>query len=158
MLGDLARNGFQVTEELEDSDAVIVNTCAFVEGAKTESLEVGLAGSTAASFSLSSTDDVFPVLLYLNSPGLIMHTQAILEAAQLKQDGRVRKVVVTGCLAQRYSQDLAGEESETPQPTTSLPGTPRLYQPERHAHCMQRACRRRTTLSALRTTAACRAH
>ena len=41
MLGDLARNGFQVTGDLQDSDAVIVNTCAFVEGAKTESLEVG---------------------------------------------------------------------------------------------------------------------
>ena len=43
MLGDLARNGFQVTEDLQDSDAVIVNTCAFVEGAKTESLEVGFS-------------------------------------------------------------------------------------------------------------------
>ena len=34
--------------------------------------------------------------------------QAIMEAAQLKQDGQVKKVVVTGCLAQRYADELAG--------------------------------------------------
>ena len=43
-----------------------------------------------------------------------MHAQAILEAAELKQDGRIRKVVVTGCLAQRYSQDLAGIAHDNP--------------------------------------------
>lgn len=32
-----------------------------------------------------------------------------MEAAQLKQDGRVKKVVVTGCLAQRYADELAGD-------------------------------------------------
>jgi len=31
-----------------------------------------------------------------------------MEAAQLKQDGHVKKVVVTGCLAQRYADELAG--------------------------------------------------
>lgn len=40
MLGDLARHGFTVTEEAEDADCIVVNTCAFVEDAKTESLEV----------------------------------------------------------------------------------------------------------------------
>ncbi len=40
LLGDLARAGFQVTQEHEDADAIIVNTCAFVEDAKSESLEV----------------------------------------------------------------------------------------------------------------------
>ena len=34
--------------------------------------------------------------------------QAIMEAAQLKADGKTQRVIVTGCLAQRYSQDLAG--------------------------------------------------
>ena len=34
--------------------------------------------------------------------------QAIIEAAQLKEEGKVKKVVVTGCLAQRYSEELAG--------------------------------------------------
>ncbi len=37
--------------------------------------------------------------------------QAIIEAAQLKEEGKVKKVVVTGCLAQRYSEELAGGAS-----------------------------------------------
>jgi hypothetical protein len=40
LLGDLARAGFEVVPEHEDADAIIVNTCAFVEDAKSESLEV----------------------------------------------------------------------------------------------------------------------
>ena len=40
---------------------------------------------------------------------LAMHMQAIMEAAQLKAGGKAQRVIVTGCLAQRYSQDLAGE-------------------------------------------------
>jgi tRNA A37 methylthiotransferase MiaB len=57
MLGDLVRHGFSVTEDHEDADAVVINTCAFVEDAKAESLEVrrwdpaaaqrGKAGGTA---------------------------------------------------------------------------------------------------------------
>lgn len=39
MLGDLARAGFEVTPEHEDADAIVVNTCAFVEDAKSESLQ-----------------------------------------------------------------------------------------------------------------------
>ena len=35
--------------------------------------------------------------------------QAIMEAAQLKVDGKAQRVIVTGCLAQRYSQDLSGK-------------------------------------------------
>lgn len=33
-----------------------------------------------------------------------------MEAAQMKQDGKAQRVVVTGCLAQRYSGELAGED------------------------------------------------
>lgn len=40
MLGDLARSGFDIVEDHEEADAVVVNTCAFVEEAKAESLEV----------------------------------------------------------------------------------------------------------------------
>ncbi|KAF6251091.1 hypothetical protein COO60DRAFT_1563392 [Scenedesmus sp. NREL 46B-D3] len=39
LLGDLARAGFEITAEHEDADAIVVNTCAFVEDAKAESLE-----------------------------------------------------------------------------------------------------------------------
>lgn len=32
-----------------------------------------------------------------------------MQAAQLKTDGKAQRVIVTGCLAQRYSEDLAGD-------------------------------------------------
>lgn len=76
LLGDLYRAGFTVVEEHEDSDAIIVNTCGFVEDAKTESLE------------------------------------AVMAAAALNEDGKQRKVIVTGCLAQRYSEQLAKDLPE----------------------------------------------
>jgi len=76
MLGDLMSHGYQVVDDPNESDLVIVNTCAFVEEAKAESIE------------------------------------AILEAAMLKKSGRVKGVVVTGCLAQRYSSELALEMPE----------------------------------------------
>lgn len=76
LLGDLYRSGFQVVEDHEDADAIIVNTCGFVEDAKTESLE------------------------------------AIMAAAALNEDGKQRKVIVTGCLAQRYSDQLAKDLPE----------------------------------------------
>ncbi len=37
-----------------------------------------------------------------------------MEASELKKDGQVQKVIVTGCLAQRYSTELAGEGLSTP--------------------------------------------
>ena len=40
MLGDLFRSGFEIVDDHEDADAIVVNTCSFVEEAKTESLEV----------------------------------------------------------------------------------------------------------------------
>jgi ribosomal protein S12 methylthiotransferase len=73
MLGDLQRQGFDVVgDDHASADAIIINSCAFVEDAKNESLE------------------------------------AIVAAAGLEgEDGRRRKVVVTGCLAQRYGEQLA---------------------------------------------------
>ena len=70
LLGDLYRSGFDIAEDAEDADALVVNTCGFVEDAKTESLE------------------------------------AIVEASRLKEEGRVKKIVITGCLAQRYGKEL----------------------------------------------------
>lgn len=73
LLGDLQRQGFDVVgDDHAAADAIVINTCAFVEDAKNESLE------------------------------------AIVAAAGLgAEDGRRRKVVVTGCLAQRYGEQLA---------------------------------------------------
>jgi ribosomal protein S12 methylthiotransferase len=39
LLGDLYRSGFDVINEHEDADAIVVNTCGFVEDAKTESID-----------------------------------------------------------------------------------------------------------------------
>ena len=80
MLGDLFANGFDIVDDHEEADAVIINTCAFVEDAKNESVD------------------------------------AILAAAALKSDteaaGGKKKIIVTGCLAQRYAEDLAAEMPE----------------------------------------------
>jgi hypothetical protein len=83
LLGDLARAGFDVADIADvdaeggaGADALVINTCGFVEDAKAESIE------------------------------------AILEAARLKAAGRVGRVVVTGCLAQRYAAELAEQLPE----------------------------------------------
>ena len=40
ILGDLFRSGFEITDVNEEADAIVVNTCGFVEDAKAESLDV----------------------------------------------------------------------------------------------------------------------
>jgi len=75
MLGDLQKRGFKIQRKPQDADVVIVNTCAFIEDAKTESI------------------------------------QAVLEAIDLKAGG-VKGVVVTGCMAQRYAEELGKELPE----------------------------------------------
>lgn len=70
MLGSLMRDGYQVVQEAEDADTVVVNTCGFIEASKKESID------------------------------------KILEMAALKKGGQVEKVVVAGCLTQRYKDDL----------------------------------------------------
>jgi ribosomal protein S12 methylthiotransferase len=76
MLGTLALSGFAIAERLEDADAVVVNTCAFIESAREESI------------------------------------QAILDVAELRRTGALRALVVTGCLPQRYGDELAKELPE----------------------------------------------
>ncbi|KAF8060109.1 rimO [Scenedesmus sp. PABB004] len=111
MLGDLVRSGFEVTSDSEAADAIIINTCAFVEDAKAESLEVQperraaprarrrlprAAALTAAAAAAACRD----------------RGQAIVEAAGLNQDGKRRQILVTGCLAQRYGPALAADLPE----------------------------------------------
>ena len=74
--GLLAAAGYRVVADPEQADAVVVNTCAFVEAAKRESIET------------------------------------ILDAAALKEHGRARTVLVTGCLAERYTEELRVELPE----------------------------------------------
>ena len=135
MLGDLSRSGFEIVKDHEDADAIVVNTCSFVEDAKTESLEVKgmlrLLGSRlhcafcavplpklecTPSIALSSSSIVAAVGMASQSWDaadtvlLHLYLQAIFQAAQLKSDGKAQRVIVTGCMAQRYAQELAGTQ------------------------------------------------
>ncbi len=70
MLGLTEQAGHELTHDASDADVLIVNTCAFIDRAKQESIDT------------------------------------ILEMAQHKQDGNCRRLVVTGCLAERYRDEL----------------------------------------------------
>ncbi len=76
MLGTLASSGYALAERLDDADVAVVNTCAFIESAREESVK------------------------------------AILAVADLRESGRLRALVVTGCLPQRYGATLAKELPE----------------------------------------------
>jgi len=76
MLG-LARDaGHELTTDAAGAEILVVNTCAFIDSAKQESIE------------------------------------AILEMAQHKKDGACRRLIVTGCLAERYRDELRAEIPE----------------------------------------------
>jgi len=76
MLGELSREGYELTPNAEDANVIIVNTCGFIDKAKEESID------------------------------------AILEMAALKQQGKLDKLIVSGCLSQRYHADMAAEMPE----------------------------------------------
>lgn len=76
MLASLDRNEFEIADCYEGVDAVIVNTCGFIDDAKREAIE------------------------------------NILDMAQLKEDGTVKKIIVTGCLAQRHQKEIFDEIPE----------------------------------------------
>lgn len=76
MMGTLAEAGWEITNNAEEAETVVVNTCGFIESAKQESIE------------------------------------AILEATSLKADGKAKRVVVAGCLVERYRDDLMKELPE----------------------------------------------
>ena len=68
--------GFTVTGDPEGADVAVLNTCGFIESAKSEAIE------------------------------------AILELAALKKDGKLKKLLVAGCLSQRYPDDIRAELPE----------------------------------------------
>ena len=76
MMYQLNQAGFQLKEDPAMADAVIVNTCGFIESAKQESID------------------------------------EILELAMLKKEGKIKAIIVTGCLAERYNSDIMKELSE----------------------------------------------
>ena len=76
MLAQLDKNEFEIADCYDGVDAVIINTCGFIDAAKQEAIE------------------------------------NILEMAQLKEEGTVKKIIVTGCLAQRYEEEIFNEIPE----------------------------------------------
>ena len=76
MMFQLNKNGFKLTQDPAMADAVIVNTCGFIESAKQESIN------------------------------------EILELARLKKEGKIKAIIVTGCLAERYNTQVMSELSE----------------------------------------------
>jgi ribosomal protein S12 methylthiotransferase len=78
MLGGVLARGMEITSDADEADVLIVNTCAFIDSAKEESIE------------------------------------AILEAHQArglkKRSGQ--RLIVSGCMAQRFSRELAAEMPE----------------------------------------------
>lgn len=71
MLGSLLKADWLISQEANDSDAIIINTCGFIQSAKEESID------------------------------------QILQAAELKKSRPGMKVVVAGCLTQRYKSQLS---------------------------------------------------
>ncbi len=73
MLGVLADRGFQITNEAEVADVIVINTCAFILDAKKESIET------------------------------------IIEMEDYRKNGGCKALIVTGCLAERYSEEIQEE-------------------------------------------------
>jgi ribosomal protein S12 methylthiotransferase len=76
MLGLARQAGHEITSHAADADVLVVNTCAFIDKAKQESIDT------------------------------------ILELAEHKKNGRCARLVVTGCLAERYRDKLRAEIPE----------------------------------------------
>src|SRR5438105_15187677 len=70
MLGLAQNAGHELTDNPDPADVLVVNTCAFIDSAKQESID------------------------------------AILEMAQHKKDGSCERLIVTGCMAERYRSEL----------------------------------------------------
>ena len=76
MLKHLVDAGYEITPEETEADVVIVNTCAFIESAKKESID------------------------------------SILDIAWLKEHNGLKGLIVTGCLAERYREQVLSEMPE----------------------------------------------
>ena len=76
MLGHLVKEGFEVTPEETEADIVVINTCAFIQDAKQESID------------------------------------NILDIAWLKSHGKLKGIVVTGCMAEKYRDEVMEEMPE----------------------------------------------
>ncbi len=76
MLRALYDAGFEITPDESEAEIIVINTCGFIEAAKSESID------------------------------------AILELARLKEDGTLKYLIATGCLVQRYGEEVMSELPE----------------------------------------------
>lgn len=76
LLAKLKKAGYEIVNNIEDSDVMIINTCGFIEQAKKEAIDT------------------------------------ILEVAEYKNAGLISAIVVTGCLAERYQDEIIKEMPE----------------------------------------------
>lgn len=76
MIGMLTQEGIELTDNEEDADIIIVNSCCFIGDAKEESINT------------------------------------ILEMAEYRKHGKCKSLIVTGCLAQRYQDEVLKEIPE----------------------------------------------
>ncbi len=73
MLYSLKEAGYEIDQNAENADVVIINTCGFIRAAKEESI-----------------DEIFNFV-------------------RLKEQGKIKAIVVTGCLSERYKHDVMKE-------------------------------------------------
>lgn len=76
MMGLLAKQGYEITNDSLAADVLVVNTCGFIDSARQESVET------------------------------------ILEVAQLKRTANLKRLIVAGCLVERYREELQREIPE----------------------------------------------
>src|SRR5271165_1960881 len=76
MMGELVAHGHELTPFPDQADALVVNTCSFIDPAKKESIDT------------------------------------ILEMAEFKKTGKTRKIIVAGCLVERYRGDIQKDMPE----------------------------------------------
>ena len=76
MLAALQEKGFEIVDYVDGADAVIINTCAFIDDAKREAIE------------------------------------NILDMVEMKNEGILRKIIVTGCLVQTQREEILTEFPE----------------------------------------------
>ncbi len=70
LLFTLRGRGYTIVDDPAKADAVIVNTCGFIDSAKQESID------------------------------------EIIELGNLKREGKIKAIIVTGCLAERYQDEI----------------------------------------------------
>lgn len=76
MLAVFDSKGYEIADCYEGADAVVINTCGFIDEAKQEAIE------------------------------------NILEMAELKKEGIIKKIIVAGCLSERYKEEIFSEIPE----------------------------------------------